>query len=192
MFRAFAADTGKLVWSFDAKAPIIATPVSYEAGGRQYLTILTGTGMGISMFAATMIGDTVERYDIDPLSQGRRVLTFALGGRQRLPARRKPQAPPADPGFTPHRAQIQRGYIGYSVHCLNCHGDRAIGMGNGPDLRRSAIIHDKAAFDGIVRGGLLQAQGMPIFPEFSESGLEDIRHYIRSRAAQLRDSGVHE
>jgi quinohemoprotein ethanol dehydrogenase len=189
IFRAYAADTGTLLWSFDAKASIIATPISYEAGGRQYVTILTGSGMGISMFAATLAGETIERYDIDPLTQARRVLTFALGGTQQLPARRKPQAPPADPGFTPDRAQMERGYIGYSRHCLNCHGDRAIGIGNGPDLRRSAVIQNTVTFSEIVRGGSLQARGMPKFQEFSDSKLEDIRHYLRSRAAQLRGSG---
>jgi len=30
-----------------------------------------------------------------------------------------------------------------------------------PDLRRSGFLHDAAAFGSVVRGGLLEKQGMP-------------------------------
>jgi quinohemoprotein ethanol dehydrogenase len=188
MFRAFAANTGALVWQFDGKAPILATPISFEAGGKQYVTVLTGSGMGISMFAPSMAGDVVERYGIDPLAQARRVLTFTIGGTRRLPHRSVPAAPPQDPAFRADGGKAGRGYIGYQTHCLNCHGDSGIGIGNGPDLRRSAILQDVSAFDQIVRGGALQARGMPSFPELDGSRIEDIRHYLRSRAATLRHS----
>ncbi|RYG96636.1 MAG: PQQ-dependent dehydrogenase, methanol/ethanol family, partial [Alphaproteobacteria bacterium] len=35
IFAAYAADSGRMLWSFDAKAPIIAPPISYSVGGRQ-------------------------------------------------------------------------------------------------------------------------------------------------------------
>jgi quinohemoprotein ethanol dehydrogenase len=189
-FRAFAADTGKLVWKFDAKAPILATPIAFEAGGREYVTVLTGSGMGISMFAPSMAGDAIERYGIDPLSQARRVLTFALSGTRRLPKRGHPAPAPDDTGFRRDADSSARGYIAYQTHCLNCHGDRAIGIGNGPDLRRSATIQDHATFERIVRGGALETQGMPRFEELGEAELDDIRHYLRDRAATLRASSA--
>jgi quinohemoprotein ethanol dehydrogenase len=184
-FKAYAADSGKLVWQFDTGAPILSSPISYRAGGTQYVTLLTGSSMGIAMFAPAMSQD-VERYPIDPMTQARRVLTFAIGGKAGLAPRRQPAAPPADPGFTPEPARMQAGYIAYETYCLACHGDSAVGIGQGPDLRRSAIAQDKAAFDAIVRGGTLEPRGMPRFAEFSDTRLEDIRHYIRARTAQLR------
>jgi quinohemoprotein ethanol dehydrogenase len=57
---------------------------------------------------------------------------------------------------------------------------------HGPDLRRSAIPQDRAAFFQIVRGGVLQAQGMPEFGELADAELDDIRYYLRAQAAQLR------
>ena len=40
-FNAYAADTGRLAWSFDAGAAVIAPPITYSVGGRQYVTVLS-------------------------------------------------------------------------------------------------------------------------------------------------------
>ncbi len=186
LFKAYDAGSGKQLWQFDAKTPILAAPITYRAGGKQYVTVLTGSSMGIAMYAPTMVGPAVERYAIDPMTQARRVLTFAIGGKGTLPDRRAPAAVPDDPGFAPDPARVQAGYIGFSTHCLSCHGDQAIGIGQGPDLRRSAMAQDAAAFDQVVRGGALEARGMPKFAEFPDAKLEDIRHYIRARMGELR------
>jgi quinohemoprotein ethanol dehydrogenase len=77
----------------------------------------------------------------------------------------------------------------FEAHCLSCHGDQAVGIGNGPDLRRSAVVLDKQAFDAIVRKGTLEERGMAKFPELSDAKLEEIRHYIRKRMADLREHG---
>ncbi|MET0588095.1 MAG: PQQ-dependent dehydrogenase, methanol/ethanol family [Novosphingobium sp.] len=188
-FKAYEAASGKVVWSFDAKAPMIAPPISYRAGGKQYVTVLTGMGMGYSMNAGSLFGPDIEKYGIDPLTQARRVLTFAIDGKGTLPPRREPPAPPEDPGFKPQPATVQTGFIAYETHCLTCHGDMAVGIGNGPDLRRSAVVLDKETFDQVVRHGALEERGMPNFKEFNDAKVEDIRHYLRSRAAELRGEG---
>ena len=41
-FRAFAADSGKLLWSAELPASAHATPMTYEAGGKQYVVIAAG------------------------------------------------------------------------------------------------------------------------------------------------------
>lgn len=187
MFRAYDAKTGKQVWSFDTGAPILAAPISYEVDGRQYVTLLTGSSMGFPMYGPAMVGPKIEQYPIDPMTQARRVLVFAIGGTGKLAPPAKPAPPPDDPGFTRDPAKVQAGFIAYEMHCLSCHGDSAIGIGNGPDLRRSSMVLDKAAFDSIVRGGALEDRGMAKFPEFSDKTLENIRHYIRSRMADLRE-----
>src|SRR3546814_2386811 len=43
-FNAYSAKDGKLLWSFDAQTPLNSAPISYEAGGRQYISILSGLG----------------------------------------------------------------------------------------------------------------------------------------------------
>jgi quinohemoprotein ethanol dehydrogenase len=186
MFKAFSATDGRPLWSFDARAPMMAPPITYKAGGKQYVTVLTGLGMAYPMNAAALAGPGVERYGLDPRTQARRVLTFVVGGKQTLPPRPVAPPPPADPTFKPEPARFMPGAMAFSAHCLNCHGSLAVGSGHAPDLRRSAIPQDRAAFVQIVRDGVLQAQGMPRFGELTDAQLDDIRYYVRASAAQLR------
>jgi quinohemoprotein ethanol dehydrogenase len=185
-FKAFSATNGAELWSFDTRAPMIAPPITYQAGGRQYVTVLTGLGMAYPMNAAALGGPIMERYGLDPRTQARRVLTFVIGGRQTLPPRAVAPPPPDDPSFAPDSARLMPGALAYSAHCSNCHGSLATGAGQAPDLRRSAIPQDRAAFLQIVRNGTLQAQGMPKFGELSDTELDSIAYYIRAQSAQLR------
>jgi quinohemoprotein ethanol dehydrogenase len=45
----------------------------------------------------------------------------------------------------------------------------------------------KGAFDAIVRGGALTANGMPRFEEFGATEMAALRQYIRSRADDERN-----
>lgn len=184
--RAYSGVDGSLVWEFDVGAPILAPPITYEAGGQQYLTVLTGTGMGIAVYAGSMIGPEVDHYDINPRSQARRVLTFRLNAATTLPERVPAPPPPDDHGFVLDRDRAMTGMLAYATHCTTCHGDLVIGVGNGPDLRRSSITFNSTIFEQVVRSGLFQTSGMPGFPELSEDAVEDIRHYVRARADELR------
>lgn len=186
--RAYSAVDGRRVWEFDVGAPILAPPITYQAGGQQYLTVLTGTGMGIAVYAGSMIGPEVDHYDIDPRTQARRVLTFRLKGATTLPERISAPAPPDDHRFALDPDRAMNGMLAYSTHCTTCHGDLVIGIGNGPDLRRSSITFNPTIFEQVVRSGLFQPSGMPGFPELSEEVVEDIRHYVRARAAELRQA----
>lgn len=185
-FKAYSARDGAQLWSYDVRTPMMAPPITYEANGTQYVTVLTGLGMAYPLNAAVLGGPTIERYGLDPRAQARRVLTFAIGGRKVLPPRAPAPAPPADPTFKPEQARFMPGAMAYAAHCLNCHGSFAVGSGHAPDLRRSPLPQDRAAFAQIVRDGALQAQGMPRFGELTEAKLEAIRYYIRAQAAQLR------
>ncbi len=186
LFKAYSATDGEQLWSFDTRAPMIAPPITYEANGTQYVTVLTGLGMAYPLNAAALGGPGIERYGLDPRTQARRVLTFAIGRKGTLPPRAVAPQPPADPSFTVDQARFMPGALAYSAHCLNCHGSFAVGSGHAPDLRRSAVPQDRATFARIVREGLLQPQGMPKFGELSDGKLDDIRYYIRAQAAQLR------
>ncbi|WP_428312720.1 pyrroloquinoline quinone-dependent dehydrogenase [Hydrocarboniphaga sp.] len=58
--RAFDLKTGKVLWKTDLPAAGTAVPVSYEAGGNQYVVIAAG---GHSMYGSTL-GDSVVAYKL--------------------------------------------------------------------------------------------------------------------------------
>jgi len=53
-FNAYAADSGKRLWSFAAGAAVIAPPITYSAHGRQYVTVLAGMGTSGAAFGALL------------------------------------------------------------------------------------------------------------------------------------------
>ncbi|MDE8653298.1 PQQ-dependent dehydrogenase, methanol/ethanol family [Novosphingobium album (ex Liu et al. 2023)] len=183
---AYAADSGKVLWRFDAGAPLMGTPIAYKANGREYVSVITGLGMNLVASAGAIMGPDFERrYRLDPQTQARRVLTFALGGKGTLPAPASP-APPvaaADTPFDKDAAMI--GLYAFAAHCGTCHGALAIGSTQGPDLRRSPLILDRAAFAQVVKAGALEARGMPRFGEFEDGKVEGLRQYLLQRSAEL-------
>jgi quinohemoprotein ethanol dehydrogenase len=185
-FKAYAGTTGKLLWSFSAQAPLLAAPISYTVNGRQYVTLLTGLGTGAGLMASEIAG--AEKYGIDPGSQARRVLTFALDGKATLPAA-APAIPPmiGDPGFKPDARSSEAGESIYDQRCWICHGKGVVGVIHAPDLRRSAIPLSAEAFADVVHDGRLTPAGMPTFGELTNEQLGDLRQYIRTEAAKLRE-----
>jgi quinohemoprotein ethanol dehydrogenase len=181
-FRAHAADSGKLLWSFAAQAPVLAPPISYSVNGRQYVSVLTGMGSSIST-----LGKVLQGHAPDYRNQPRRLLTFALGGTAKLPAlETRPIAPVEDPDYRTDATLEAKGMVAFAANCSGCHGGFAIAAGGAPDLRRSPIPVSAEAFDSIVHDGVLTANGMPRFPELSDADRTAIRQYIRSRGADLR------
>ncbi len=182
VFAAYEARTGKMLWSYDAKAAIIAPPISYSVAGRQYVSVLTGvTGSRV------MFGEQLSKLGIEYRTQQRRMLTFALGGKAKLPAKLiVSQKPVDDPDYQPDAAATGRGGVAYHYHCYLCHGMGAIAGGGAPDLRTSAIPLSAEAFHSIVKGGALLPNAMPRFDFLSDTDVENIRQYVRSRAAEWR------
>jgi quinohemoprotein ethanol dehydrogenase len=181
-FRAHAADSGKLLWSFAAQAPVLAPPISYSVNGRQYVSVLTGMGSSIEILGKVLKGKVP-----DYRSQPKRLLTFVLDGKAKLPALASAgSAPVEDPDFKPDAALEEKGELGFATHCATCHGGFAIAAGGAPDLRRSAIPLSADAFASVVRDGALLANGMPRFSELKDTDLAVIRQYVRARAAALR------
>ncbi len=180
-FVAYDARTGKQVWSFKAQAPIVGAPMSYRVNGRQYVTVLTGSGSQGGGLLAT--GNAAYRTDY---RLPRHVLTFAIGGKDKLPAYEPPElVPPADPDFKPDPERIKPGAMAFAGgSCLVCHGMNAVGGGAAPDLRYSPVIVSAEAFKAIVQGGALKLNGMPPFPQLPDEQLELIRDYLRFRAQQ--------
>jgi quinohemoprotein ethanol dehydrogenase len=176
-FSAFDATSGKLVWSFDAKAPVMAPPISYEVEGKQYVTVLTGAGSSL-----LAVSDKLKAYKIDYRTQKRRVLTFALDGTMQLPNSPVYEFTPIeDADYHADPAAEGKGAAGYGPVCLNCHGNNGIPAGLAPDLRASPAILSQDAFDSILNGALVE-HGMPLFDRMPEDTKVAIRQYVRKLA----------
>ena len=166
---------------------MIAPPISYAVGDRQYITVLSGNDTSGSAFALLY-----RQYGIGYRTQKRRVLTFMLDGTATLP---KTPPPPTfvaaiDPEFHADEAAAARGMMTYNLHCAVCHGVAVVGGGHAPDLRASPIPIVRQAFYNVVHGGSLVANGMPRFDEFPDDKLEDLREFIRTAAHDTGTSGT--
>jgi len=181
-FRAYAADSGKLLWSFYAANGVIAPPITYSVGGKQYVSVLTGVNGSPSAF-----GSPHAQFGWQARVHAKRLLTFALDGKAELPA----SAPPAlavpldDPQFKVDAALAERGqHLFGQKLCLTCHGSGAVASGGAPDLRASPLALSAPTFAQVVKGGILEARGMPRYAELSDADLESLIHYLRARARE--------
>lgn len=185
-FNAYDARTGERLWSFDARSPVIAPPISYSVKGRQYVTVITGNGT-----SGGFLGAALARYGIDYRTQARRVLTFAIGGTTTLPPKTPYVARAVDdPSFRPDVDAAARGGEIYNRRCVVCHGGGVAAAGTAPDLRGSAAILSPETLDSILRDGALVSQGMPRYEELTDAERADLRQFLRAAADLLRRTPV--
>jgi len=173
-FRAYDAQTGKVLWQTNLGTGILAPPISYQIAGKQYVSIAVGWGsvMGLgSKFTPSINPGTVY--------------TFALGESRPMPVfPATPERSLTTFSVPATKTQIEHGSLLYMQYCGRCHGTVGAGGGALPDLGRSpASIHEN--FAAIVRKGLLSASGMPNFgSRLSEQDVQDLQGYILSTANQ--------
>jgi len=175
-FAAYRADTGEKMWEMPVQNVPIAAPITYMAGGEQYIAVNAGWGGGLAH---------VERSAFSELFLGKpRLLVFKLGGRTQLPpAPERSLAVPelsAPPPLAAPAATVAQGEALYAANCGLCHG--AAGRGGVKDLRHmSPETHEN--FLAIVLHGTRAAQGMASFADvLSENQAEAIHHYLIARA----------
>ncbi|HKY93603.1 MAG TPA: PQQ-dependent dehydrogenase, methanol/ethanol family [Nevskiaceae bacterium] len=180
-FLAYRADTGEAVWDVDLGLGISAPPVTYEVGGKQYVSLLVGFG-GAAMSLGGGTANAVLGWAYN--AQVRRLYTFALDGHAKMPplAPGVVPKPIVAPDFAVDSAKAETGKGLYVMHCAMCHGSGAVSGGYAPDLRASPIPLALAALKAVVVDGAKRANGMPNWKEMPESELEAIQHYIRRQA----------
>src|SRR5690606_20274677 len=118
LFHAYDAKDGKELWKFDAGLGIIAAPMSYSVGGKQYVSVLVGWG-GTSA-AMSGVLDVGWKYGV----QTRRLLTFARDGKASLPkepGRDMTVHALDDPELAISEADVAAGKQ-LSLACMSCHG----------------------------------------------------------------------
>ncbi len=173
-FAAYNAKDGTKLWSFDAQNGILSAPISYTVNGKQYVTV-------IASFRASF----ANQPNWDYRQQKRRVLTFVLGGKARLPKFTRVDEPVLDdPAFAVDPQKVALGAGIYGTTCVVCHGGGVMAGGAAPDLRKSQIPLDADAFNAVVRGGALMERGMGKFDNLSDAEMDGLRHYIRQRARE--------
>jgi quinohemoprotein ethanol dehydrogenase len=183
-FNIFSAHYGTKLWSFDAGSPAVSPPITYLVGDTQYMTVLTGMGT-----SGTYLGPLLERFDLNPAKQARRVLTFALDGKATLPPFEGGSVLiPEDLEYIEDQGSEGRGLITYAQRCGICHGFRAVGVGVATDLRASALTRSTSGFTRVLREGLLVAGGMPQFDELDDNQIRDLQQYIRAEAHGARQA----
>ncbi len=176
-FMAYAANSGRPLWSFDAQTAVMAQPITYRARGRQYVTVIAGSRFP----SATGMG-----REWNYRTQQWRVLTFSLDGKASLPPVQPVETPVIDmPDFAvdPAKAAIGAGVFGQ--RCSICHGANAVSGGAAPDLLQSGVPVDKASFEQVLHKGILRERGMPRFEELTDAEIEGLQHYFRQRAREV-------
>jgi quinohemoprotein ethanol dehydrogenase len=178
-FVAYSADRGEKLWEFSVGIGVMGSPVTYEIDGVQYVSVMAGWGGAFALTGGNAIADM-------PVQRMGRVLTFALGAKQSLPAApRQNLAMPAPIEFKASAETIDKGAVVYVQWCAVCHGIGAIGGGVLPDLRYSQPgIYNK--FSEIVLDGTFSDVGMPGFKKWiTRDEAEAIRAYLLKRRADL-------
>jgi quinohemoprotein ethanol dehydrogenase len=177
-FSGYAADTGRKLWSFEAGAGVLGAPITYIAGGKQYITVISGVG-GINGLRAAIASGKA----IDYQNQQRRILTFVLDAQFKLASSQQDHAVDLpDPGYRADAASEKAGAMLYARNCLGCHGIDLQPSGQAPDLRHSLIPQSQETFASILHDGSLVSGGMPMFKELSAQQTEQVRQYIRAQA----------
>ena len=177
---AYGAASGRRLWRFYAGQGIIAAPMSYRVGGRQYVAVLAGYGSSAPAFS--QVANMGWKYGVHK----RRLLVFALDGKAQIDTLAPDFTVNAldDPGLELAEHDIELGRDLYH-RCMSCHGRGTVGAGAAPDLRESAIALDPEAFWSVLHDGTLLERGMPQFASLTREQAMQIHAYIRHEARRI-------
>ena len=175
---AYAADSGKLLWESPANTGVTAAPMTYSIDGEQYVTFMAGWGGTFPLVGAGIEPDIKVEADA-------RVLTFKIGGKEKLPpAKHTPKPTPTPPELTASAEQVADGKYLFNGVCSVCHGINAVSGSVTPDLRYMSPETHKI-FTAIVAGARAN-KGMPSFSHaLQPDQVELIHQYIIQRSHAL-------
>jgi quinohemoprotein ethanol dehydrogenase len=181
-FRAYAADTGKQLWSFAAQTGVVAGPATYSVNGRQYVAVLAGWGSLWDLYSGILATKSGRVPNVS------RLLVFALDGKAILPPATPNSLAVLDPPpVTGEPEQIADGALSFHYSCSGCHGDAAVAGVMVPDLRHSATINSPQLWQKIVHDGILKERGMVGWSaDMTAAQIENIRLYVIKRANEDR------
>ena len=184
-FTAYAADSGRKVWSIQTGSAIESVPVTFTVKSEQYVLVPVGWGSGSRLFAPawTMATPQSKRGPT-------RLLAFKLGASMPFPV--PPDIVPAvpkPPQQTARQETIRKGEVLYQTFvCDGCHSPRMDGSGawvlDGavPDLRYAPPeVHRE--WYAIVLAGTHWDQGMPGFADPPKFAFPNMRMTVQDADA---------
>jgi quinohemoprotein ethanol dehydrogenase len=189
-FNAYDDSSGKLLWTIATGTGILAPPITYAVGGKQYIAVETGWGGAFPLSAGELaLKSQINRGNVP------RLIVFSLDGTDTIPA--PPPVSTAVLAMLPELgtpAQIAQGKTLFQGYCSTCHGDTAVSSGVLPDLRYAAALRDADLFQKIVHDGILEPKGMAAFGTLLDpKSIELIRTYVTHRVnesvAEARTAG---
>jgi quinohemoprotein ethanol dehydrogenase len=172
----YAAASGKPLAHVALYGSVMAAPMTYRAGGTQYVAVLAGYGGG-NLGMPLPRDSAAYRYG----NNGRLIALRLDGGRVPEPASvaDAPFEQPPPRAATPNA--VARGEVLYNRYCARCH---VLGRGVLPDLRRmSSATH--TLFDKIVLGGAYASKGMARWDDvLTQENAEAIHAFVLDQAWQ--------
>jgi quinohemoprotein ethanol dehydrogenase len=170
----YRADNGHKLWEMPVQNVPIAGPMSFMAGGEQYIAVNAGWGGGAAM-REFRSGRNMHRSNA-------RLLAFKLGGKAELPPLPPPQPIARPPSSSATPEQISRGGQLYQAHCSNCHGQQAVAGGVIRDLRHMSPETHRIFKDIVLRGAYI-GLGMGNFSEsLNDADADAVHAYLIARA----------
>ena len=182
-FMAINAETGQILKSIDTKTGIIAPPITYLVDGEQYVAVMAGWGGGAAVNTRNNSA-AVHQY-----GNNGRILVFKLDGDPEVPPQpsKHDRAIPEPPSIEVDAATLKKGEQLFRRTCAVCHGFYAVGNYDYADLRYSPPeVHE--AYEDIVLGGILAAQGMASFADvLDKDDVKAIQAYVVTQARRDYD-----
>ncbi len=174
---AYDAADGTEKWRFNVGSGVVASPISYQVDGIQYITIISGWG--------GVLGKSVRFTD--QLYPGT-IYTFALGKNEGVPEYPTIKKEFIDLEVSVDVGHIKQGKLVFEQYCSRCHGTPGNGGGAYPDIAYS----DKSVFrifSQIVGEGAYFSKGMPNFGDrLDETQINNIKNYIIHEAKVLKNN----
>ena len=179
---AFDSDDGSVLWQSNTYTSIVAPPITYAVDGKQYVAVMTGTGIRL---------DAIPETATFQYGNWGKLVVYALGGEGELPTpTARDLSIPAQPPVTAGEADLARGEQLYHEVCGSCHGLGVVSSGTLPDLRMMSQERH-SAFNAVVMDGVLRSNGMASFADtLDPADAERIQQYIILRATQDREAAA--
>jgi alcohol dehydrogenase (cytochrome c) len=143
-FRALDQDNGRVLWEMNLGSSVTGYPVTFEAGGHQYVAVSTGFWLGDS-FTPELIKGTQGTLFVFALPEA----GIGRQGPLRAPINPAGRAIEVDPASTPARtaaagvfsaAQAERGRAVYAESCAACHGTSFTPAQGVPPVQGAAFL----------------------------------------------------
>ncbi len=171
----YDAASGTVRKTLDVGTSMMAAPMTYRVGGKQYIAIMAGYGGGPGLYAPYPKQTAAYQY-----GNAGRIVAFALGGTEIPKPAPVTDAPFAEPPPRSGSAQqIAQGRILYNRYCGRCH---TFGRGELPDLRRLSPATHRIFYD-IVLKGIYAPMGMGRFDDaLSRKDAQDVHAFLVDQA----------